>query len=72
MNSLSPRSFPKAELTFSLKSFHCRQSFSDILTGGLFFSEQGLFLYEHKVDLTVDDDNDDNDENDDDLALVVE
>ena len=32
VNSLSFLNFPKAELTFFLKSFHCRQSFSDIMT----------------------------------------
>ena len=34
--SLSFRNLPKAELTFSLKSFYCRQSFSDIIIGGTF------------------------------------
>ena len=34
VNSLSSRSFPKAELTFSLKLFHCRHSFSDIVLFG--------------------------------------
>ena len=31
VKSLSFRNLPKAELTFSLKSFYCRQSFSDII-----------------------------------------
>ena len=45
VNPLSPRSFPKAELTFSLK-FHCKQSFSDILAGELFFVLVGLYNQE--------------------------
>ena len=35
-NSLSSRNLPKTDLTFSLNSFHCRQSSLDISTWNLF------------------------------------
>ena len=50
VNSLSSRNLPKAELIFSLKSFHLRQSFSDIffdaidLYNLLFYKLNKLFI----------------------------